>query len=64
MLIRSVMPCLRLHYAFVSYLIFAQVISGVLHGSVFRPSLFLMFINHLNDPFDGTVNVKLYADDN
>jgi len=31
--------------------------------SVLGPLLFLMFINDVADVFDGTVNVKLYADD-
>jgi len=31
--------------------------------SVLGPLLFLLFINDVADVFDGTVNVKLYADD-
>jgi len=30
---------------------------------VLGPLLFLLFINDVTDLFDGTVNVKLYADD-
>jgi len=43
--------------------IFKKVISGVPQSSVLGPLLFLLFINDITDLFDGTVNVKLYADD-
>ena len=42
---------------------YAPVTSGVLQGSVLGPLLFLLFINDITDLFDGTDNVKLYADD-
>jgi len=38
--------------------------SGVAHGSVLGPSLFLLFINYIKDIlFDTSVCMKLFADD-
>ena len=41
----------------------APVASGVPHGSILGPPMFVIFINALPDAAKGEVNTALYADD-
>ena len=46
-----------------SYSDYVSIPSGVIHGSVLGPLLFLLYVNDVTDIFDGNRVSKLYTDD-
>jgi len=47
----------------VIYSDYVSIPSGVIHGSVLGPLLFLLYVNDVTDIFDGNRVSKLYTDD-
>ena len=53
----------RLQRVFIDNVSSPYALVTIVAWRVLGPLLFLLFINDVADVFDGTVNVKLYADD-